>query len=66
MMHDKCHTVMEIRMGDQHEESRHHFDSAVTVHEFSPEDGSIRWYIKVFFDDDRDVATFMSVHPGGD
>lgn len=36
------------------------------VHEFLPVDGGTRWYIKVFVDDERDVATFMSVHPSGE
>jgi hypothetical protein len=52
--------------GRQHKVSPHDFDSGTLVHEFLPDDGATRWYIKVFVDDEKDVATFMSVHPSGE
>jgi hypothetical protein len=52
--------------GTQYRESLHDFDPEITVHEFFPDDGSIRWYIKVFFDPDMDMVMFMSVHPSGE
>lgn len=52
--------------GTHYRASGHDFDKGTTVHEFTPDSGGVRWYIKVFFDEDLDLAVFMSVHPAGD
>ncbi|HEX9709969.1 MAG TPA: hypothetical protein VGB42_08415 [Candidatus Thermoplasmatota archaeon] len=67
-MRDKCHTFHRLLLrcrGTEHRESAHDFDAKTTVHEFYPEHEAVRWYVKVFFDDDLDIAVFMSVHPSG-
>jgi hypothetical protein len=49
--------------GDDHRESPHDFDRSTTVHEFLPYSDKVRWYIKVYFDDENDTMVVMSFHP---
>lgn len=56
---NRCH-------GKQHKESQLFDDPSIPVHEFKPHDGTVQWYIKVFFDSESDLLTVMSVHPSGD
>ena len=53
-------------MGQDYEESRHHWDQSVTVHTFKPTLDKVRWYIKAYFlEEAGDRATFISVHRSG-
>lgn len=39
----------------------YHFDRSVACHEFTPELGGVRWYVKAYFLSAN--AVFISVHP---
>lgn len=50
---------------DQYDESPHHRDRSIPVHEFKPIQQEVRWYIKVYFlegTDELEPAIFISVY----
>ena len=50
---------------DQYDETPHHRDQSIPVHQFKPVQGRVRWYIKVYFlerVEGLEPATFISVH----
>lgn len=55
--------------GTQHRPGNQEGPDGTQVHEFFPEVDGVRWYIKVYLDEESGEATvetvFMSIHPSG-